>query len=139
MRRAWIGILLMLAGCGEQERFAAGTWQVDAWMESDLGSTRDVPGAMQSEKLELGRKAADNPPEVVMFREFYHGMQRADVTFKDGRIEGSFAQPAVDDIAAHDVPISGTYGRDRFRLKLRFSAFGTGIDQIVEGRLVTPA
>lgn len=138
-RMLGIALAMALGGCGESDRFAAGTWQVDAWMESDAGSGRDMPGVHQKETVVLTREDAAMPPAAVMFGRFYQGMNKANVRFENGRIEGDFDQPGVDDIAAHKVPISGTYGSDRFRLNLDFTVFGMKARQVVEGKLVAPA
>lgn len=139
MRHGWLGLALMVAGCGESDRFAPGTWQLEGWMESTAGSTRDIPGAMQSETVKLSADDASSPPGAVLFHNFYHGVSGGDIRVADGRIEGQFEQRGVDDIAAHTVPVSGTYGRDRFHLELEFTVFGAKARQIVEGKLVAPA
>lgn len=126
------------ASAGSGERFAAGTWHIESWMEGPQGSARGQPGATQTDTVRLSAVEARLPPATVFFTHFYHGVSNAAVRFENGRIAGSFEQPRVDDIAGHNVPISGTYARDRFTLSFTFRAFGMDIRHVVEGRLVAP-
>ena len=135
---------MVIAGCGgsasaSADRFAAGTWQLEGWLESDLGSARGHPGATLKDTVKLSAEQAASPPATVFFSHFYHGARDVEVRFRDGRIEGRFHQDRVDDIAAHDVPISGTYSRDRFQVTFGYKAFGMTFNQVVEGKLVAPA
>lgn len=123
----------------EGDRFAPGTWHLEAWMESEAGSTRGVAGATLTDVVKLTPEQAMAPPAAVFFRHFYHGANNPDVRFADGRVEGSFHQGRVDDISAHDVPISGSYARDHFRVTFGYKAFGMTINQVAEGKLVEPA
>ena len=148
VKRLGLVLAMALSGCGQAgglardadgDRFAPGTWQMEAWLESDAGSARGDPGATLHDTVKLSPEQADNPPASVFFNYFYHGAKNPDVRFKNGKVEGSFHQGRVDDIAAHNVPITGTYSRDRFRVTFGYKAFGAGIDQVVEGKLVKPA
>jgi hypothetical protein len=122
-----------------EDRFAPGKWQVEAWMESDQGSTRGHAGATLTDTVTLTPEQAREPPATVFFSHFYHGAKNPDVRFTDGRVEGRFHQDRVDDIAAHEVPITGTYSRDSFRVSFGYQAFGMTVRQAVEGKLVEPA
>jgi hypothetical protein len=133
--------LLALAfnGCRGQavdsgDRFASGKWELQGWMESDRGSTAHDPGAMQTDTVDLTAKQAANPPASVFFSEFYHGEKDwSDVSFRDGNVSGSLHHGQTD------VPVSGTYTRDHFRVTLRYAASTTAVDQVVEGKLVGPS
>lgn len=132
--------LLALAfdGCRGQamdsgDRFASGRWQLQGWMESDQGSTARVPGAIQTDTVDLTAKQAGNPPASVFFSQFYHGEKDwSDVTFHDGNVSGSLRHGQTD------VPVSGSYTRDHFRITLRYAASTTAVDQVIEGKLVAP-
>ena len=137
-RMLGIALAMALGGCGENDRFAAGTWQVDAWMESDAGSGRDMPGVHQKDTVKITKEDERWPAATTFFTRFYHGA-KGDVRFANGKVEGQLDQGRVDDIAAHTVPVTGTYGRDRFHVTFEFTVFGTKARQVVEGRLVTPA
>ncbi|MFL6726795.1 MAG: hypothetical protein ACJ8FS_09815 [Sphingomicrobium sp.] len=135
---------LALAGCGgqamgESDRFAPGKWQLEAWMESDQGSTRGKPGATLSDTVDLTAEDAADPPISVFFSHFYHGVENGNIRFARGKVEGSFHQRGVDDISAQDVSVGGTYGRDHFHVTFAYKAFGMTINQVVEGKLVEAA
>jgi hypothetical protein len=83
-------------------------------------------------------EAASYPPVTVFFSHFYGREDFSNIRFENGHVEGSFAQRAVDDISAHEVPVSGAYSRDRFHVVFAFTAFGKKVRQIVEGQLVEP-
>ena len=123
----------------QADRFAPGKWQLEGWMESDQGSTRGKPGATLSETVDLTAEQAKYPPVTVFLSRFYQGVANGDVRFAGGKVDGSFHQRGVDDIAAHDVAISGTYGRDHFRVTFGYKAFGMTVNQVVEGKLVEAA
>ena len=121
----------------ESERFIAGTWALDAWMDTDQLSGRGKPGVHQTDTVKLSEEVATFPPAHVFFGTFYHGREDvSNVRFENGRVEGSFEQRGVDDISGHTVPVSGTYARDRFEVTFEFSAFGAKLRQVVQGRLV---
>jgi hypothetical protein len=99
-------------------------------MESDQGSTRGQPSD-RTDTVYLTPLQAQNPPANVFFSQFYHGERYwSDVSFRGGKVSGSLHHGQVE------VPLSGTYGRDQFRVNFGFNASGTGIRQVVEGRLV---
>lgn len=125
------------AAAGSGDRFAAGTWQIEGWLEGPQGSARGQPGATQTATVQLSETEARLPPATVFFTHFYHGAHKGDVRFENERIAGSFDQPRVDDIAGHNVPIEGTYTRDRFQVSFAFKAFGMEIRQVVEGRVIS--
>lgn len=127
-----------MADASAGDRFAPGKWETETWMEAGGRSTRGAPGATLRDTVTLTPADAAHPPAAVFFGRFYHGARNPRVTFANGRIKGGFHQGRVDDIAAHDVTIDGTYGRDRFRVTFVYRAFGMPIDQVVEGRLVAP-
>ena len=108
-------------------------------MDSDLGSGKNQSGVHQAQEVRLSKEQAAMPPASVFFGRFYHGVRNAEVRFENGRVSGSFEQARVDDIEGHTVPISGTYGRDRFHVTFEYTAFGMKVRQVVEGKLVTPA
>jgi hypothetical protein len=111
------------------DRFDAGRWQLEAWFESDQGSTQGQPGS-PSDTVNLTQQQAGYPPASVFFFEFYHGERDwGDVSFRGGKVGGSLHQGSVD------VPMSGTYARDHFLVKLHYK----GASQVVEGKLVEPA
>ena len=120
----------------EGERFIAGTWFVEGWMENDEMSGRDKPGVHQTHTVKLDEQTALFPPVAVFFGTFYGREDASNIRFENGRVEGSYEQRGVDDISGHTVPVSGTYARDRFDVTLEFSAFGTKLRQVVQGRLV---
>ena len=133
-------LALALAGCErgamDGDHFAPGTWHIEAWMESNQGSTRGQPGATLTDTVKLTPEQAREPPATVFFSRFYHGVGKGDIRFSGGRIEGSFHQPGVDDISAHEVAVTGTYGSDHFRVTFGYQAFGMTMNQVAEGRLV---
>ena len=138
MRKLGLALAMVLSGCGGGEKFDAGTWQVDAWMESDAGSAKNKPGSHMTQTVRLSRDDVAYPVGTVFFTSFYHGVRSPDVRFENGRIHGSYAQPRVDDIAGQTVPISGTYARDRFNVTFEYRVFGMTMRQVVEGKLVEP-
>jgi hypothetical protein len=118
---------------GENDRFGPGKWQLEGWMESDKGSGRGDPGA-QIETIKLTPEQAESPPVEVFFSRFYQGERDwTKVSFRDGEVGGSLRHGQVD------VPISGTYSDNHFRVTFGFNASGLGISQVVEGKLVEPA
>ena len=139
MRHIWMGLALMLTGCGNEDRFAAGTWRLEGWMESEQGSTRGQPGNIAPYTVKVTQEAAELPPVTVFFSHFYGREDFSNIRFENGRVEGSFNQGRVDDIAGHTVPITGTYSRDRFDVTFEYTAFGMKVRQVVQGRLVEPA
>jgi len=121
----------------ERERFLAGTWALEAWMDTDEMSGRGKPGVHQTHTVTLSEQVALFPPAQAFFSTFYHGQKDlSNIRFADGRVEGSFEQRRVDDIAGHTVPVNGTYSRDSFEVTFEFSAFGRKVRQVVQGRLV---
>jgi len=123
-----------------EDHFSPGKWRVEGWMESGGQSTRGSPGEIQPQTLDLTPEQAAQRPGAVLFGYFYSGVPKdADITMQDGKIDGTFHQRGVDDVAAHDVKISGTYDPRHFHVKFGYRAFGTPFDQIVEGELVEPA
>ena len=146
MRRILAGALaLAAAACNgslmrSDDQFAPGKWRVEAWMELDGQSTRGSPGEIKPEILDLTREQAAQPPAAVFAGLFYAGIpNEADISFRDGKIDGTFHQRGVDDVAAHDVKISGDYDPKHFHVTFGYRAFGRGYDQIVEGDLLEPA
>lgn len=143
----WMAALMLvsaLGGCegsamGGGDHFAPGKWHIEAWMESDQGSTRDQPGAAQTDDVNLSAEQAKYPAATVFFSRFYHGVQNGDIRFTGGKVGGSFHQKGVDDISAHDVPVTGTYDSEHFRVTFGYKAFGMAVSQVVEGKLVEPA
>lgn len=138
----WAALMLAMAGCdgasvGRSDHFTPGTWHIEAWMESEVGSTRGNAGATLTDIVKLTPEQASGSPAQVFFTHFYHGAKSPDVRFENGRVEGSFHQDRVDDISAHDVAISGTYGRDHFRITFSYKAFGMTINQVAEGKLTS--
>jgi len=137
MRRiAFVSLACGLAAChgasvNNGDRFAAGKWQVEGRLESGQGSTQGTSAAGQPDTVELTAVQAANPPVSTFFSAFYRGeTDWSDISFKDGKVSGSLHHGQTD------VPVSGTYARDRFRIAL---GFGGGVDQVVEGKLVEPA
>jgi hypothetical protein len=120
------------------DHFAPGTWHIEAWMESAQGSTRGQPGATLTDTVKLTAEQASEPPVAVFFSRFYHGAGTGDIRFRGGRIEGSFHQRAVDDISAHEVPVTGTYDSEHFRVTFGYRAFGMTMNQVAEGKLIEP-
>jgi hypothetical protein len=127
-------LIISLAGCNRaamdsNDRFGAGKWRLEGWMESAQGSTQGQPGS-QEETVDLTPDQANNPPAAVFFSGFYQGERDwSDVSFSGGKVGGSLHHGAVD------VPVLGTYARDHFRVKLDFK----GAKQVIEGKLVEPA
>jgi hypothetical protein len=128
-------LVISLSGCNgsplsQNDQFDPGKWQVKGWMESDQGSTRGQPGA-RTDTVNLTPQQAQNPPANVFFSQFYQGERSwSDVSFRGGKVSGSLHHGQVE------VPLSGTYGRDYFRVNFGLGASGTGISQVVEGKLV---
>jgi len=111
--------------------FAPGTWKVEGWMESGGVSTRDSPGAVTAETVEVTPAQAAYPPASLFFSQFYHGEKDwSGVSFDSGKVSGSLHH------GQSDVPLTGIYARDHFRVAL---GFGGGVEQVVEGKLVEPA
>lgn len=137
MRSMGLALLaLAVGGCGGTkvgygDRFGAGKWELEGWMESDQGSTRDVPGAVQTDTVDLSAQQADDPPASVFFSRFYHGEKEwSDVSFHNGEISGNLHKGRTD------VPLSGSYGPDHFKVTFHF---GGNFEQVVEGKLTEPA
>ena len=147
MRKMGMLLAILLAGCSvgdgvasdDNDGFAPGEWQAESWMESSQGSTRGTPAAGKIETVMLSEKQSKMPPAAVFFTHFYHGVREGDVRFTDGKVEGTFESPGMDDISAATVPVSGTYARDKFHLTFTFKALGMEGHQIVDGRLVAPS
>ena len=120
------------------DRFLAGTWEIEGWLESDQAP----PGhrsAYQTHKTKVSELLAQQPPVVVFFKSFYGREDFSNIRFEKGLVEGDFAARAVDDIAGQTVPISGTYAADSFDVTFGYSAFGMKARQVVRGRLVDQA
>jgi len=138
-------LAITLAACNfssmdPNDRFAPGKWRVEAWMESGGHSTRGSEGEIKPQTVDLTAAQASQPPLAVFATYFYHGIPNdADIRFRGGEVDGTFHQKGVDDISAHDVTISGTYGPDNFRVTFGYRAFGMPFDQTVEGKLIEPA
>jgi len=125
-----------------EDRFRPGTWQLDCWLESQLGSTRDIPGAHMKDTVRLKPDDASWPPATVFFNFFYHGVRFADgdeVRFENGSVQGRYKQRGVDDIPATVVTITGNYAPDSFQICFESPVFGLNTRQMVEGRLVEQA
>lgn len=127
-------LAIALGGCNgtamdSNDRFGAGKWELEGWFETDQGSTQGQPGS-PTDTVNLTKDDASNPPAAVFFSEFYHGERDwGDVRFSGGEVSGSLHHGKTD------VPLSGTYARDHFLVKLDFK----GTKQLVEGKLVDPA
>jgi hypothetical protein len=114
--------------------FAPGKWQLEGSMESDQGSSSGQAGGNQTDTVDLTADQAKNPPAKVFFSQFYHGERDwRNVSFHDGNVSGSLHHGRAD------VPVSGTYARDHFRVTLHYTGFGTTVDQVIQGKLVEPA
>jgi len=135
MRILGLMMIALLASCNQDDHFAAGKWETKAWMES---SAQPGQTPAQTDTVQLSESDAAQSPKSILFGRFYRGMNNADVTLANGKINGSYEQRRVDDFAGHTVPISGTYSTDKFRVVLTFKALGMDVDQIVEGKLVEP-
>lgn len=117
------------AAMDPNDRFDAGRWQLEGWFEADQGSTQGQPGS-PTDTVKLTSQQAGDPPAAVFFTQFYRGEQDWNgVNFRAGKVSGSLHHGSVD------VPLSGTYARDHFLVKLHFK----GASQVVEGKLVEPA
>lgn len=138
-------LVLAAAGCNgspmrADDQFAPGKWRVEGWMEVDGQSSRGSPGEIKPQIVDLSPQQVSQHPGAVFVTYFYHGIPNdADISFRDGKIEGTFHQRRVDDIAAQDVKISGAYSPRHFRVTFGYRAFGRGFDQLVEGDLIEPA
>jgi len=119
------------------DRFKAGTWLLDAWMESAKGSTKDRAGGHMTDKVKLTEEQAGWPPATVFFNYFYHGVgkQQGELRFEAGEVDGFYAHPGMDDIGPGTVTIKGTYTPTTFHVRFGQSAFGMAFEQVVEGRL----
>lgn len=130
-----LGGMLMLAGCSlGGERFAPGTWELEAWL-ADAAQTRPTP--RQRDTVKLSAERAQRPMQRVMFGEFYQGVQGGEVSFKDGIIAGHLDQQAVAPFEAHQQIVTGTYSADRFEMRIAMPMImGVQTYQFVTGRLV---
>lgn len=120
-----------LSACQSGDRFAAGEWEVEGWLET-AGHESKADRIRQTVTLRPERAAL--PPASVFFGEFYHGVKNVDVRFEAGVIEGSYQQGRVDGIAAHTVRFSGTYSADSFDVSFDLGATGLPVMQRVQGR-----
>ena len=103
-------------------------------MQSADGPGDGQAGGNQTDNVDLTAQQAQDPPARVFFSQFYHGERDwRNVSFRDGKVSGSL------DHGKATVPVSGTYAPDHFRVTLRYTGFGTTVDQVIEGRLVEPA
>ena len=127
----------MLAGCGVgDDRYAPGTWELESWMEME-GHSDVTPH--QTDTLRLTPEMAGFDVRTVTFSKFYHGQAAANVVFEDGTISGHLDQAAVAPFPAHEQAVSGTYGADRFEMRITMPPIaGTQAYQVVRGRLVEP-
>src|SRR4051812_26721264 len=84
-------LVTSLAGCNgtsmdANDRFAAGKWQLEGWLETGQGSAGGQPGA-QTDTVTVTPEQAENPPAKVFFSQFYQGERNwSDVTFGGGKI-----------------------------------------------------
>ena len=127
----------MLAACGaQQDRFAPGTWELEAWMGVE-GQTQTTP--RQKETAKLSPQLAEQDPRTVMFNAFYPGVKSGDVAFENGTISGHIDQQAVAPFPSHQQEVTGTYSADAFAMRIAMPAIG-GVQsyQLVTGRLVKP-
>jgi len=109
-------------------------------MEAGGQSTRGSPGETKPQIVELTPQQVSQQPGAVFVTYFYHGIPNdADLSFRDGKIDGTFHQRGVDDVAAQDVAIKGAYTPRHFQVTFGYQAFGRGFDQVVEGDLIEPA
>jgi hypothetical protein len=122
------------------DRFSPGKWRVEGWSETGGISTRGSAGEIKPQIIDLTPEQAAQHPGAVFFTYFYSGVPKdAEISFRDGKVDGTFHQKSVDDIAAHDVKIRGTYSRSNFHVTFVYRAFGTDLEQQVEGELIDPA
>jgi len=121
------------------DRFKAGTWLLDAWMESAQGSTRGRDGGHMTDQVKLTEEQASWPPATVFFNYFYHGVgkQAGELRFENGEVEGHYSKAGMDDIGPGTVTIMGSYTPTSFHVRFGQSAFGMAFEQVVEGRLDT--
>lgn len=127
----------MLTACGAQpDRFAAGTWELEAWMGVE-GQSAATP--RQKHTAKLSARLAEHDMQTVMFSQFYRGVKSGDVTFANGTISGHFDQQAVAPFPAHQQAVTGNYTANSFEMRVSMPAIG-GVQsfQFVTGRLVTP-
>ena len=122
-----------------EDRFRAGTWLLEAWGESQMGSTKGSPG-MMTDKVKLSEDDAAWPPGTVFFNRFYHGVrnQQGELRFANGEVEGHYEHPGMDDIGPGTVTIRGTYTPTSFHVRFGQRVFGIDMEQVVEGRLAEP-
>ena len=103
-------------------------------MQSADGPGDGQAGGNQTDNVVVTANQAQDPPATVFFSQFYQGERDwRNVSFRDGKVSGSL------DHGKATVPVSGTYAPDHFRVTLRYTGFGTTVDQEIEGRLVEPA
>lgn len=132
-----MGVGLMLAACNAQEdRFAPGIWELEAWMGVE-GQSTTTP--RQKDTAKLSPDLAKYDARTVMFSAFYHGVKSGDVAFENGTISGHIDQQAVAPFPAHQQTVTGTYSTDRFEMRIAMPSIG-GVQsyQFVTGRLVKP-
>lgn len=132
-----LGGMVMLAGCSAGgERFAPGTWELEAWL-ADAAQTKATP--RQRETIKLSPERAQRPMLRVVFGEFYQGVRGGEVTFKNGIIAGHLDQQAIAPFEAHKQTVTGTYAADRFEIRIAMpKIMGVQSYQFVTGRLVKP-
>jgi hypothetical protein len=122
------------------DRFAPGKWRLEAWAETGGISTRGREGEIKPQIVDLTAEQAAQNPRAVLFTYFYSGVPKdAEINFRDGKVDGTFHQKSVDDIAAHDVKIRGTYSPTNFHITFVYRAFGADLEQQFEGKLIDPA
>lgn len=132
-----MGVGLMLAACNAQEdRFAPGSWELEAWMGVE-GQSQTTP--RQKDTAKLSPQLAEKDRQTVMFNAFYRGVKNGDVAFENGTISGHIDQQAVAPFPAHQQAVTGTYSADAFDMRIAMPAIG-GVQsyQFVTGRLVKP-
>jgi hypothetical protein len=128
--------LIGLAAPASGDHFLPGLWQVQAMTECV-----DIPGnpQVQRETQSLSARNATRPAEWVFFHQFYDARAAAHVRVANGKIEGYYARPAVDDVRAQSIPVTGSYAPDRFRVIRRFVVGGKTFRQTVDGHWISPA
>lgn len=130
-----IGVMVMSGGCSAQpDRFAPGTWELEAWMGVE-GQSNTTP--RQTDTVKLSPQVAQRDPRSVMFSQFYHGQTGANVIFENGTISGHLDQHAVAPFRAHRQAVSGTYSAEAFAMRIELPEIaGMQSYQFVTGRLM---